>query len=56
MDPVGKELYNLKIDLGETKNLARSELRKVEELSLELEAWRKEVDAETMEKNPDYKP
>ncbi len=56
MDPVGKELYNLKTDLGETKNLARSELKKVEELSLELEAWRKEVDAETMEKNPDYKP
>ena len=39
------ELYNLKDDLGETKNLAASMPDKAKELHQRLVAWRKEVNA-----------
>lgn len=55
-DPEGLELYNLAEDLGETSNLIATETGKVEELSRELDAWRKAVGAEMMHPNPDYDP
>ena len=48
------ELYNLAADLGETKNLASTEVAKADELLRELDAWRKDVGAEMMKPNPDY--
>jgi len=39
------ELYNLKDDLGETKNLAVSNPDKAKELHARLRAWRKETNA-----------
>ena len=39
------ELYNLKEDLGETKNLAGSMPDKAKELHEKLVAWRKQVNA-----------
>ncbi|MCR9295845.1 MAG: sulfatase [bacterium] len=55
-DPEGIELYNLANDLSETKNLASTEAAKLNELQRELDAWRKDVDAEVMRPNPDYDP
>jgi len=53
-DPKGVELYHLGRDLSETTNLAQKEPSKLAEMRKELEAWRKEVDAEMMEPNPDH--
>ena len=53
-DPKGVELYHLGRDLSETTNLAQKEPSKLAEMQKELEAWRKEVDAEMMEPNPDH--
>ena len=53
-DPESVQLYNLGKDLSETTNLAKSEPAKLAELRKELETWRREVDAEMMEPNPDY--
>jgi arylsulfatase A-like enzyme len=39
------ELYNLRDDIGETKNLAKSNPAKTQELHNMLKAWRKEVKA-----------
>jgi hypothetical protein len=39
------ELYNLKDDLGETKNLATTNPDKAKELHERLIAWRKETNA-----------
>jgi arylsulfatase A-like enzyme len=39
------ELYNLKDDIGETRNLAESEPEKTRELHAKLAAWRKSVGA-----------
>ena len=39
------ELYNLKDDLGETKNLATTNPDKAKELLERLNAWRKETGA-----------
>ena len=55
-DPEGVELYHLGRDLSETTNLAKKEPAKLAELRKELEVWRKEVDAERMEPNPDHRP
>ncbi|MEL6109200.1 MAG: sulfatase [Planctomycetota bacterium] len=52
-DPEGVELYNLKNDLGEQKDLASAEPRRRDELLRELEAWRVSVGAERMTPNPD---
>lgn len=53
-DPEGMELYHLGKDLSETKNLINSEPEVAAKLKKALEAWRKEVDAEIMEPNPDF--
>ncbi len=55
-DPEGMELYYLADDLSETTNLIDAETSKADELKRELEAWRRDVDAEMMEPNPDYRP
>lgn len=39
------ELYNLKDDIGESKNLATAEPEKTRELHERLKAWRKEINA-----------
>ncbi|MBE0654296.1 MAG: sulfatase-like hydrolase/transferase, partial [Bacteroidales bacterium] len=49
------ELYNLKEDIGETKNLVRSNPEKIRELLNMLEDWRKRTNAPVpTELNPDY--
>ena len=53
-DPKSIELYNLKTDLGEIKNLADVEQEKLAELQKELNDWRESVGAEKMEPNPDF--
>jgi arylsulfatase A-like enzyme len=50
------ELYNLRDDLSETKNLAAKEPDKVNELRAKLVAWRKEVGAPMPTKNTDIQP
>lgn len=50
------ELYNLKKDLSETKNLAKSNPQKAKELHDLLKAWRKETNAPVpTERNPEYR-
>ncbi len=49
------ELYNLKDDLSETKNLANENAKKANELEQKLDLWRRNVDAQMMLPNPDYK-
>ena len=51
-----EELYNLKDDIGETRNLAHSEPEKRLELSAKLTAWSDEIEALIPEPNPDYQP
>ena len=46
------ELYDLKADPNETKNLAASQPEKAKELLEELVIWRKSVDAQMMTENP----
>ncbi|MCE3014394.1 MAG: sulfatase [Pirellula sp.] len=48
------QLFNLKNDLSEQKDLAQSEPEKVNELRSRLHRWRSEVGARMMEPNPDY--
>ena len=48
------ELYNLGKDISETKNLAESNPKKLEELKVELKAWQKDTGAEFPVKNPDF--
>lgn len=51
------ELYNLKDDIGETKNLAEKMPEKTKELHKVMLAWRKSVAAPVpTEKNPQYDP
>jgi arylsulfatase A-like enzyme len=52
-----KELYHLKSDLGESRDLSDSLPENVERLSRKLVAWRKKVAAfEAFEKNTAYRP
>ena len=59
-----EELYSLKKDIRETRNLAESEPAKRAELSAKLTAWQKEIEACATahggalipEPNPDYVP
>jgi uncharacterized sulfatase len=51
-----EELYNLRLDIGETKDLAESESAKRRELSAKLTAWQEEVEALIPEPNPNYLP
>lgn len=50
------ELFNLKNDLGETKNLAAQEPERVKAMLAELHAWQKDVGAVMPTPNPAYDP
>ena len=49
------ELYNLRDDIGEKKDLSASMPEKVAELRKMLHSWRAKVDAKMMKPNPAYK-
>ncbi len=55
-DPEGIELYNLDEDLSETSNLVTQRPDLVNDLRQRLDAWRRDVGAETMRPNPEYDP
>jgi len=50
------ELYNLREDLSEERNLADAKPQITERLKTMLVAWREKVEAKIPEPNPDYKP
>ncbi|MEW6237175.1 MAG: sulfatase [Candidatus Omnitrophota bacterium] len=50
------ELYNLKEDIGETKNLAEIMPEKTQELYAMLAEWRRKCNAQFPAINPDYDP
>lgn len=50
------ELYNLKADIGEQRDLAKTETKRAAELRAKLDAWRTEVGAQLPTKNPNYDP
>lgn len=50
------ELYNLKDDIGEKSDLAKTNPKKVAELRGKLNTWRTEVGAQLPTKNPNYDP
>lgn len=50
------ELYNLKTDIGETKNLSKERPEKVKELGMLMINWRKEVNAQMPIINSNYIP
>jgi len=50
------ELYDLRRDIGEQKNLAKELPQKVGELSKALADWRRRVGAQMMTPNPGYDP
>jgi arylsulfatase A-like enzyme len=53
---VPPELYNLRDDIGETKNLADSQPHKVQELNHLIDAFLKETDALVPIPNPNFRP
>jgi arylsulfatase A-like enzyme len=50
------ELYNLREDISETRNLALEHPAKAEALRAKLEAWRRSVGAQMPTPNPDHDP
>jgi arylsulfatase A-like enzyme len=48
------ELFHLKDDIGERRNLARQEARKAADLRAKLQRWREAVNAEMPKANPAY--
>jgi arylsulfatase A len=50
------QLFNLREDPGEQRDLASSQPAKVEELRARLQAWRKETGAQMLTPNPQYDP
>lgn len=54
-DSKGYELYNLKQDAGEQKNLAKTNPKKLEELKKLLDNWKAETKANPVHKNPHFK-
>ncbi len=50
------ELYNLRDDIGERKNLANREPDRARQLRATLAAWRKSVNASMPKPNPNYDP
>ena len=52
--PLRRELFDLKADKGENRNLAVARPEDVKRLSSRLDAWRKEVGAKMPRANPDY--
>ena len=55
-DDMRVELYNLREDVGEKRNLAGEMTGKAEELRERLHAWRREVGAQMPSRNPGYDP
>jgi arylsulfatase A len=55
-DDMRVELYNLREDIGEQRNLAATMTAKADELRARLHAWRKEVGAQMPSRNPSYDP
>ncbi len=55
-DDMRVELYNLRKDFGEQRNLAAQMPAKAAELRARLHAWRKEVGAQMPSRNPNYDP
>jgi len=53
-DDMRVELYNLRDDIDETKDLAATNPEKADELRKRLHAWRAEVGAQMPTPNPDY--
>jgi arylsulfatase A-like enzyme len=50
------QLFNLRDDPGEQRDLARDDPASVEKLRTRLRRWRERVSARMMETNPDYQP
>ena len=50
------EMYNLKNDIGETKDLVEEMPGKAKELTAKLHAWRDSVKAQSPSPNPNYDP
>jgi hypothetical protein len=50
------ELYNLKDDIGESKDLSKTNPAKAKELREMLHQWREDVNAQIPQPNPDYDP
>jgi arylsulfatase A len=55
-DDMRVELYNLRDDIGEQRNLAAQIPAKADELRARLHAWRAEVGAQMPSRNPNYDP
>jgi arylsulfatase A-like enzyme len=51
-----RELFDVKKDISESRNLAAEKPDVVAQLAAELDAWRKEVGAKMPAPNPDYHP
>lgn len=51
-----RELFDVKKDLSESRNLAAEKPEVVKGLAAQLDAWRKDVGAKMPTPNPDYKP
>jgi len=51
-----RELFDVKKDISESRNLAAEKPEVVKELAAKLDAWRKEVGAKMPTPNADYKP
>jgi arylsulfatase A len=50
------ELYNLRDDIGESKDLSKTNPTKAKELREMLHRWRQDVNAQIPKPNPDYDP
>jgi arylsulfatase A len=55
-DDMRVELYNLKVDIGETHNLASEMPQKADQLRARLHQWRTEVAAQMPTRNPNHDP
>lgn len=51
-----RELFDLRVDVRESRNRAADEPALVKRLAEKLEAWRKQVGAKMPRPNPDYRP
>ncbi|MCP4815479.1 MAG: DUF4976 domain-containing protein [Planctomycetaceae bacterium] len=50
------ELYNLKTDIGESRNLAQEQPERAQQLRDQLQRWRRDVGAQLPTPNPNYDP
>lgn len=56
LDDNHAELYDLKLDIGETTDLAAKQAAKAAELRSRLEAWLRDTNAQLPRPNPNYDP